>query len=244
MRRAVFSLVLSVAFSACVYADTLAVWNFNDALSGVSGGVTEFLIDRGSGTMGSSFNPANIGNASGSTINSTDGDPAGYALRLSGSANNGKDLTWMVSTVGFDSIGISFAALRTGTGYSSNQFQYSTDSGISWISFAAPFAPGLTFALQSYDLSGIQGLSDNPGAGFRILFEGATSSTGNNRIDNLVVSGNPLPPAPTEVPEPSAIALTSAGVACILLSRKEGGRRRPNGARCSGINPKSRHKVN
>ncbi|MFB3897464.1 MAG: alkaline phosphatase, partial [bacterium] len=99
----------------------------------------------------------------------------------------------MVSTTGFDTIGVSFASMRTSTGFSSNQFYYSIDSGLSWTDFRS-YSPGTSFGLQSFDLSGIDGIANNPNAGFRIVFAGATGSTGNNRIDNLLVSGLPVQP--------------------------------------------------
>jgi hypothetical protein len=187
----------------------------------LAGGEAEFSVDYGSGIMSSNFLPANIGNTVGSDVNSRDEDAAGRALRLSGYANNGLDLTWMASTEGYDSIHIGFAARRTATGFMDNQFLYSIDSGATWTNFGDFFQPGTSFGLQSFDLGGIPGINDNADAGFRILFSNATSSSGNNRIDNLIVSGNPVaPPFPTPVPEPSTIALTIAGLTCAVLSRK------------------------
>ena len=232
MRTIGFSVLLLAVFAATVKGDTIAVWNFNDAISGTTGGELEFLVDRGSGIMASDFAPANIGNVSGSSINSSDGDPAGRALRLSSSANNGNSLTWDIGTEGFDSIGISFAIQRTSTGFNSNQFFYSVDSGASWNSFGDSFNPDTSFSLQSFDLSGIPQLSDNPSIVFRILFDGASSSSGNSKIDNLVVSGNPLmPPVATPVPESSTVAFTAAGLAGVFLVRKYITNRRLDGFR-------------
>jgi hypothetical protein len=190
------------------WADSLALWNFNDGL---------FEIDRGSGAMTSTFGAANIGQLAGSEINGQEGDPAGQALRLANSANNGRDLTWFVSTRGYDSIAVSFATSGTATGFSSNQFQYTVNAGLTWNSFGTPFDPATSFALQLFDLSGIPAVNDNEGAGFRIVFDAATTASGNNRIDNLLVSGDriPEPPPVTPVPEPSTISLTLAGIALV-----------------------------
>jgi hypothetical protein len=221
MRAIGFSVLLFIFTPSTVKGDAIAVWNFNDAISGTSGGELEFLVDRGIGTMASDFAVSNIGNASGSALNGDSGDTAGRALLMSGSANNGNSLTWNVDTIGFDSIGISFTVRKTSTGFDDNQFFYRVDSGASWVSFGDSFNPDLSFSLQSFDLSGVPGLGNNPNAGFKILFDGASSSRGNNRIDNLVVSGNPITPPPlTAVPESTTIALTSAGLACVFLVRK------------------------
>ena len=231
MRHIGFSVLLCTVLAATVNGETIAVWNFNDAISGSTGGELEFLVDRGSGIMSSDFVFSNIGNSSGSTVNSDSGDPAGRALRLSSSANNGSSLIWNLSTEGFDSIGISFAIRRTSTGFSNNQFFHSVDSGISWTNFGGSFNPDTSFSLQNFDLSGILGLHNNPNAAFRILFDGASSASGNNRIDNLVVSGNPaLPPVSTPIPESSTIVLTTAGLAGVFLLRRYKNRRESPGS--------------
>ncbi len=206
------------ALVSCAHGESISVWDFNDAIQNVTGGEREFLVDYGSGIMTSGFAPANIGNTLGSALNNPNGELAGQALRLTGYANNGRDLTWMAGTEGFDAISVSFAIQRTATGFSSNQFYYTADAGETWTRFGDIFSPSTSFAVQSFDLSSIAELVNNPNAGFRITFGGATSTSGNNRIDNLVVSGNPVVP-PTPVPESSPLLLLSCGGIFALLSR-------------------------
>lgn len=79
--------------------------------------------------------------------------------------------------------------------------------------FGAPYAPPLTFGLVSFNLRGISGVNDNPNAAFRILFNGATSTSGNNRIDNLVVEGQNIS---TPIPEPASILLLSVALTATL----------------------------
>lgn len=229
MRHISLTVFLCLILVHCAKGDTIALWNFNDAVSGSTGGTEEFLVDRGIGTMTSDFTLTNIGNATGSTLNGEMDDPAGRALLLNGYANNGSSLTWLVETTGFSSVDIGFATRGTSTGFNDNQFQYSIDNGISWIDFGSPYSPDTDFEIIGFDLSGIPELGNNSGAGFRIVFDGATSYSGNNRIDNLIVSGVSVgnPPA-TNVPEPSAAVMLGLGVCGVFLIR-----RKPSSSRAS-----------
>ena len=200
-----FALLLVFTASQATRADELAVWNFNDS---------DLNVDHGSGTLTSNLNVANILFAAGTTNNARLGDPAGQALSLqggTGNANNGRNLTFNVSTVGFANIVVSFATQGTSTGFNSNQFQYSLD-GINFIDFGSPYTPATAFGTLPlvFTLTAITGLNNNPNAAFRIVFNGATTSTGNNRIDNLVVEGTSTTTA--TIPEPTTVLLLLSGL--------------------------------
>jgi PEP-CTERM motif-containing protein len=199
----VLNLILLCASPA--RADEVAIWNFNDS---------DLVVDHGSGTMTTNFNLANlVFTLGGSTNNARLGDVAGQSLTLqggTGNANNGRSLTISVGTLGFTNIVVSFATQGTSTGFNSNQFQYSLD-GVTFVDFGSPYAPPATFGLLSFDLSSIVGVNDNPNATFRIVFNGATSASGNNRIDNIVFEGTPIHDE-TPVPEPASILLLGFGL--------------------------------
>jgi hypothetical protein len=182
-------------------ADELAIWNFNDS---------DLVVDHGSGTLSTNFNLLNVVfTLGGSTMNARQGDPAGQAMTLQGgtsNANNGRFIEIHVSTVGFASITLSFATQATSTGFNNNQLEYSLD-GVTFIPFAAPYAPPATFGIVSFDFSSITGLNENPNAAFRITFNGATSASGNNRIDNIVIEGQSA-----AVPEPASLLLLGSGL--------------------------------
>ena len=199
--------VLALFFpTRAVLADPIAIWNFNDS---------DLTVDHGTGTLVSNFNVTNIGFAAGTTNNARLGDPAGQALSLQGgtsNANNGRNVTINLSTVGYANIIVSFATQGTATGFNSNQFQYSLD-GVTFVDFGSPYVPATAFGTVPlvFNLSGIPGLNNNPNAAFRIVFNGATSATGTNRIDNFVVEGSS-----TTIPEPATLALLGSGLTTLF----------------------------
>jgi hypothetical protein len=216
-RRLPYHLICAVllffAASQAAVADELAVWNFNDS---------DLNVDHGSGTFTTNLNVANILFAAGTTNNARLGDLAGQALSLQGgtsNANNGRNLTFNVSTAGFSNIIVSFATQGTSTGFNSNQFQYSLD-GINFIDFGSPYVPATAFGSLPlvFSLVSIAGLNNNPNAAFRIVFNGATSATGNNRIDNIVVEGTGV--STSSIPEPTTAVLLLSGLSGLYKLRR------------------------
>lgn len=187
------------------HADEISIWNFNDS---------NLTVDHGAGALAISF--SSIGFASGSTINGRLGDSAGQALNLTNQTNNGENITLSVSTLGFTNITVSFATQRSATGFNSNQLQYSLN-GTTFINFSSPYNPPASFGLFTFDLGSITGLNNNSSAAFRIIFNGASAAAGSNRIDNLVVEGQPLAVA---IPEPASIVLLGLGLSSSLALRR------------------------
>ena len=207
-----FSCLLVLFFfgATCVRATEITIWNFNDS---------DLLADHGAGTLTSDLNPVNILFAAGTTNNARLGDVAGQSLSLqggTGTANNGRNITIAVSTLGFTNISVSFATQGTSTGFNSNQFQYSLD-GLTFTNFGAPFTPPSAFGSTPvvFNLSAITDLNNNPNAAFRIVFNGATSSTGTNRLDNIVVEGTNA-----TVPEPTTALLMLTGLTGLLSFKR------------------------
>lgn len=219
-RRLSFNLISAIMLlflaSHAAQATEIAIWNFNDS---------NLIVDHGVGVVTTDIIAANILFAAGTTNNTRLGDIAGQALSLqggSGTINNGRHITFNVSTVGFANIVVSFATQGTSTGFNNNQFQYSLD-GITFVDFGPAYTPATAFGTVPlvFTLTGIAGLNDNANAAFRIVFNGASSATGTNRIDNFVVEGSPSSvPEPSGVPEPATAVLLVSGLSGLYRLRK------------------------
>jgi len=213
-RRISFNLISAILslflVSQAAQANELAIWNFNDS---------NLIVDHGMGVLTTDIIVANILFAAGTTNNARLGNPAGQSLSLqggSGTINNGRHITFNVSTLGFSNIVVSFATQGTSTGFNINQFQYSLD-GITFVNFGPPYTPATAFGSVPlvFTLTSIAGLNDNANAAFRIVFNGASSATGTNRIDNFVVEGSP-----SGVPEPATALLLVTGLSGLFGLRK------------------------
>lgn len=169
----------------------LAVWDFNDTESFES----VRAVSYGAGTLSTDFPvdsfPSNAGirTYSGSAINAPFEDPAGEALALVNVANNGGSITLEVSCLNFRDLGVSYATRGTATGFSHQIWSWSLD-GVAFMDFlTVSDRVESHFSRQVVDFSAVGELQDRESVWLRVRFEGATSSTGNNRLDNLVVQG-------------------------------------------------------
>jgi hypothetical protein len=190
-------------------AELIASWNFNDS---------DQIVDQGAGALTTNFPAADISYAAGTTRNALNEVVAGQALTVRNQANNGAGyLDFAINTTGYTGLVFSMATQRTATGFNNNQLAYSTNGGTSFTSFGTPYNPAASFDVVEFDMTAITGLDQNPNAMFRILFSGATSATGNNRLDNVVVQGTHQP---VSVPEPPAWLMTWAAGGLLALGRK------------------------
>jgi hypothetical protein len=187
----VASISFAVVSTAAPRRPLLAYWAFNCTTTCGDANFIPETVSQSPASMSSTFEPDAGSNESGTTLNSVPPYEARAALTLrtgAGGINNGRDLTWRVSTSGFSGIQISFATSRSAGGFASNQFQYTLD-GTTFVNFGEPFDPGSESAVVSYDLRHIRGVNSNPNAGFRIVFNGGSTSNATEfiLIDNLQV---------------------------------------------------------
>ena len=168
-------------------------------------------------------------NATGSMSTTTTG-MAALAVLGGGSgattAANGKAMVFKFSMTNLQDLAISFAAQRSATGFTGIAIDTS-DNGTSWSSWTtltSAYTAGTpnvysgaikdSFANTGVvSLSATSSLNNASTAYVRFTFTGATSSSGNNRLDNFQFNASTL-----VVPAPGAVALI--GLAGIVASRR------------------------
>jgi hypothetical protein len=140
---------------------------------------------------------------------------------------------FLVSTVGFEDVVVTWDQRHSNTSSRFVQFQYTTD-GTTFADFSPPFvgnAGDTWFNGRTIDLTGVAGVADNPLFGFRILaaFDpngtgyvasntGSTySGAGTWRFDMVTVSGAAQV---ADVPAPPAVVVFAGLVGVALLRRR------------------------
>lgn len=211
-------LISALATLPC-HGALVAYWNFNElsiasASAPGSGGAPDSIIaTQGSGTLDLNDWNGTVDDFAGSTNNTIGVDSAEESLSLiagSGTAGNGSHILMQISLSGMSDPSLSFATQGTATGFNAVQLAWSVD-GVSFSDFGSAYDPAGSYALQSYDLSSIDTLDNAATAYLRLSFDGATGSSGNNRIDNLQINA---------IPEPSFALLLLAGAGSLLLLRR------------------------
>jgi hypothetical protein len=188
----------------------LSYFNFNTLTTNSNVDVTTLTPNIGNGSLSENFNGSGTTAFSGSTINAENADPAEEALALTGGSsgngtpNNGSYLQLKLSTLSASGLTLSFATQKSNTGFNNNQLQYSVDGGVNYVPFGSTYNPATSFGLQSFDLTSVAALNNKADVRFRIIFNGATNGTGNNRIDNLKVMA--------AVPAPSSLLSLCVGL--------------------------------
>jgi hypothetical protein len=214
-------------------ADLIAGWDFQTTTNGGTAGAAApgsplvYAANFGSGTIyldgsnGSSTwtsaasNPQ-VTSFGGSNLNtagtgfSTDTSGAS-SLSLANSSANGFRVVFSISMAGYEDLVVSYATRGTSTGFTSHDWSYSTDAS-TWTSLGS--ITGTTSTSYSVKtLSTITALNNSSTAYLSLVLPGATSATGNNRLDNIQFNATVA-----AVPEPATAGLLALGL--LLLRRR------------------------
>ncbi len=202
----IIALVGSLLLSCSAFAqDTLAYWaqNNNELPTGGNGfTISSFPMpaDEGEGLLYlENYNPDADGDGvlsyiksfAGTTTNRIGAYPSGGSLSPQGGAdtsNNGMSIVFEVNTEGYQQINVSWAQRGTSTGFSSREFAYSTD-GSSFTTVNVDSGTLSGWETAAFDLTDEADVNDQASVYFRITLDGATSTAGNNRFDNITVTG-------------------------------------------------------
>ncbi|RUO23643.1 hypothetical protein CWE08_03070 [Aliidiomarina iranensis] len=174
--------------------EVLGYWSFNQ------GEFTEnsfpLTPDVGNRAM---FTLVNIGDYAdgiadftGTTTNRLDSSfPAGRDLAIRGgtdTANNGASFELMIDMTGLVDLEVSWAQRGSSTGFVERVVAYSLDGETFTTVETDSGALSSSYQARSYDLSAISELNDQANVFVRVTLTGATSTSGNNRFDNVQVT--------------------------------------------------------
>lgn len=126
------------------------------------------------------------------------GDPrvldatAGKSLAVVSSSSNGKSVVFCFTTEKRKDLTLTFACRRTSTGFVAHQWEWSLDGIDYQLIENANTIPDTTavFQLRTLSLEDIKALNDQEKVYLRLTVDGASSTTGNNRFDNIVLHGD------------------------------------------------------
>jgi MYXO-CTERM domain-containing protein len=223
------ALFVVAGLATAAQADIVAYWNFNGPGSvanttGTNLGTIDLGVAQGAGTIsftGLTLNTitagatnGTVGSFGGTTNNAISPDVAGSALSIAGGlsaggspiiANNG-EIRFNLNLTGFASdLTLSYSTRGTGSGFTGQAWSFSTDGG-STFTPATSFntAPGTSFITRNVSFPTTGALYGTSNVIVRVVLTGASSNTGNNRIDNVRFDAT--------VPTPGAATLMGLGL--------------------------------
>lgn len=228
---------IAAATTAPAHAVVVTQWTFNSVTpdSATGTGTTTPAIGAGAASLVSGTTSSFAsGDASGGSSDPASGDDSGWnttTYAAQGTGDKTRGVEFLVSTVGYTNVMVSWDQRLSNTASRYSQFQYTTN-GMTFMDHAGGLFSGMAgdtwYNGRSVDLSGVAGVADNASFGFRIVATYAPSTSayvaasptgtygtsGTNRFDMVTVLAAP-------VPEPETYALMLAGLAAVgLLARR------------------------
>ncbi|MBN2728419.1 MAG: lamin tail domain-containing protein [Bacteroidales bacterium] len=213
--------------------DLICAWHFDTlqaspntqvvipADSGIMDGVATIYLD---GTAGSSaWGTTELNSFGGTLLNDGRLTPMATSdLAVVNSSANGKSMVIGFSTFGYENPILSYATRGSGTGFSTHVYAYSTD-GITYTNFDTVAAVQTsTWILKTIDLTSYDVLDNSPVVYIRITFDGATSTLGNNRLDNISIYASSISGGDIVPPVVQSAAASSASNVWVVFNEAVG----------------------
>jgi hypothetical protein len=173
-------------------------WHFNNLTEGTLTTIDADFSAGGKATITYSGEGSGIMdrvNDDGSTLNLQMDQSPGKSLRVRNPSET-RELIFDIPSGGFKNLFFSFAIKRTNNGAQAQLFSVSTDGGNTWIPRGESYDIGLEYMVKSFDLTELVTANDNDELKFKIQFSGENASLneGNNRFDNISLSGTVIIP--------------------------------------------------
>jgi len=244
--RGCMPLLFALLASLPAQSALIAGWDFQTTVSGGTAAAAQpntprsFNANFGSGTL-------SLDGANGSSVWSLSNELNGFAgtsvnaggdfstvatgvgalglIGGSGNAANGKQAVFIFSMSGYEGLSISLAAQRSATGFSSQHWEYSAD-GLNYQTIGTLLSGSTAGSITgNFSTSGVlsfdplSGLDNVANAFVRVTFAGATSTSGNNRLDNIRFDASEIQSL-SSIPEPGCPMLVGLGSVLALGMRR------------------------
>jgi hypothetical protein len=186
-RSAAIALTARFEKLAVVKDSVFHAFDFNDLPAGIltsiqSGTATITYPGTGAGYL-DNVNDGTLENAPSGAI-------AGLALRIRNPSNT-RRLEMLLPTTGFEKIRLSYMIKRTNNGPAGQDLYYRESASGNWIAFGGNRTITENYVLFAFDFSGLKTVENNPEFAVSIQFTGeaAAATSGNARMDNLLLKG-------------------------------------------------------
>ena len=195
----IFALVIGIASYS---QNIIHYWSFNSGASSAadsawfvpaSPDTTLTAPDTGKIT----HNVAHTEDYGGTNLSAPSGISSGAAFVLRNNANNGKVVTFHVPSKNKKVKEFSFDAKRTSSGFDTLEIAYSTNGTTFKSHTVSELYPTSSWVTYKVALDTITGADSNSNLKIRITIKGASSTSGNTRLDNVALmqkSSTPPPP--------------------------------------------------
>lgn len=226
MKKQLLTIFTVVAFATSYGQNIIHYWSFNSGSTTTASAKWTSPISADStlaapDTASMTHNITKTEDFAGNSANAPVGVGSGGAFCPQDMANNGNGFTLLLPSTGKNVDQLSWWMRRTSSGFDSLIVEYSTN-GTTFMSH--PQSPVLVTSTSSsgtvfmLDFDTIAGADSNANFSVRFTLYGATSGTGNARLDNLMLTEKSATPPPPPAPIPhyalgTVTSIDSNGVA-------------------------------